>query len=103
MKPVSLCIAAGCLCLALGIGTAVGAGTGNSTASNDKATLEAALSACAASVSQDSNGRPDPKAMDSCMSAKGFTKPAGPPPGQGGGNQDRPPPPPDQSGQSMGQ
>lgn len=43
--------------------------------------LEAALAECAGSVAKDSNGRPERTAMDACMSAKGFTKPNGPPPG----------------------
>jgi hypothetical protein len=45
----------------------------------DRAELEAALEACAASIDTDSSGRPDHAAMDSCMSAKGFSKPSAPP------------------------
>jgi|GEM_PF-4582218 hypothetical protein len=57
----------------------------SSSAGPDKAALEAALTACASSVSKDSSGRPDMKAMEACMTAKGFSRPSGAPPGQGGG------------------
>jgi hypothetical protein len=59
----------------------------------DRAELEAALDECASSVGLDSNGRPDHSAMDSCMSAKGFSKPSGGPPGHGahGPRGDNPP------------
>lgn len=46
--------------------------------------FEAAIQACSNSVAKDSRGGPDRTAMDSCMSAKGFTRPAGPPPGEHG-------------------
>ena len=50
--------------------------------------IESALKECSSSA----NG--DQEAMDSCMSAKGYTKPSGPPPGdQNGGT---PPSPPSQ-------
>jgi hypothetical protein len=49
------------------------------------AALDAALKECSASITKDSNGRPDMSAMDVCMKAKGFEKPSqspagGPPP-----------------------
>ncbi|WP_394792245.1 hypothetical protein [Rhodoferax sp.] len=44
--------------------------------------LDAALQACAASVAKGTDGRPDRTAMDACMTAKGFTKPSGPPGGK---------------------
>jgi hypothetical protein len=56
----------------------------------DKAELEAALEECFSSLEAENNGRPDHSAMDSCMSAKGFSKPSGRGPGNGQGN-----PPPD--------
>jgi hypothetical protein len=46
--------------------------------------IEAALEECAASLQMDGDERPDHSAMDSCMSAKGFSRPSGPPPGRGG-------------------
>lgn len=45
----------------------------------DRAALEAALRACEASLSKETDGRPNPQAMDSCMSAKGFIRPTGGP------------------------
>jgi hypothetical protein len=45
----------------------------------DREELEAALEACASSLEADSDGRPDMSAMESCMSAKGFSRPSGPP------------------------
>lgn len=60
----------------------------------DRAALEAALDECVASLNADSSGRPDHSAMDSCMSAKGFTRPAGPP-GHGPGDGAHGNPPPD--------
>lgn len=45
------------------------------------AALDAAIQACSASVAKDAGGHPDRTAMDACMTAKGFTKPSGPPPG----------------------
>jgi hypothetical protein len=45
----------------------------------DPEELKAALEECAASVDSGSDGRPDHSAMESCMSAKGFTRPSGPP------------------------
>jgi hypothetical protein len=56
----------------------------------DKAELEAALEECFSSLEAGNDGRPDPEAMDSCMSEKGFSKPSGRGPGGGHGN-----PPPD--------
>lgn len=43
----------------------------------DREELEAAMQACAASLDSDGNGRPEPTAMEECMTAKGFTKPSG--------------------------
>ena len=70
-------------CLVSAGASAAGSDTNN--ARPDRAALEAALQSCASSLSSDSNGRPDPQAMDSCMSAKGFSRPSGPPPGRGPG------------------
>lgn len=50
--------------------------------------LKAALSSCASSVAKDENGRPQRKAMDACMKAKGFAPPQHGP----GGDGQRPPP-----------
>jgi hypothetical protein len=58
----------------------------------DRAEIESALEACMSSLEADSNGRPDPSAMDSCMSAKGFSKPSGPPGGMGGHERGHPQP-----------
>ena len=52
-----------------------GGGPGNNPA------LDAALKECAASSSRGSDGRPDFTALDACMKAKGFEKPAKPPAG----------------------
>ena len=52
-----------------------GGGPGNNPA------LDAALKDCAASASKGSDGRPDFSAMETCMKAKGFEKPAKPPAG----------------------
>jgi hypothetical protein len=87
-----------CVLVCLGIGNALAASTSSSSTTNsntppDKAALEAALTACASSAGKDSNGQPDMQAMDTCMTAKGFTKPGGPPPGQGSGGQGNLPPP----------
>lgn len=67
--------------------------TSSSGASGGNAALEAALSSCASSVAKDAKGGPDRTAFDACMSAKGFTKPSGPPPGssQNGGHNGPPP------------
>jgi hypothetical protein len=64
-----------------------GSGTSSQPGSGGPTGLREALSACAAEVSKDANGRPNMNEMDACMKAKGFTKPSGPPPG-GGGPQD---------------
>lgn len=81
MKRLSfVCVLACCLPM----GNAL-AETASSTAP-DKTALEAALSACASSVSADSSGRPDMKSMESCMTAKGFSRPGGSPPDGGQGN-----------------
>jgi hypothetical protein len=45
--------------------------------SSGNAKLDAARNECAEQAGKDSNGRPDRAEMDSCMQAKGFTKPAG--------------------------
>jgi hypothetical protein len=45
----------------------------------DREALEAALSECAATLEEQSSGRPDPDAMDSCMTEKGFSRPSAPP------------------------
>ncbi|MES9992402.1 MAG: hypothetical protein ABW098_10645 [Candidatus Thiodiazotropha sp.] len=65
----------------------------SNTTMPDRAELEAALKECAASIDTDSSGRPDHSAMDSCMTAKGFSKPSAPP-GHGGpgGSGGYPPP-----------
>lgn len=42
--------------------------------------MEAAMQACAASAGKDASGGPDRTAMDTCMQAKGFTRPTGAPP-----------------------
>jgi hypothetical protein len=49
----------------------------------DKAELEAALEACFSSL--EAEGSNDQSAMESCMSAKGFTRPSGRGPGNGQG------------------
>lgn len=46
-------------------------------ASSGDAELDAARKECAENAGEDSNGRPDRAAMDSCMQAKGYAKPAG--------------------------
>ncbi|TCJ11648.1 hypothetical protein EZJ19_14625 [Parasulfuritortus cantonensis] len=51
--------------------------------------MKAAIDACAASVARDAQGRPERKAMDACMQAKGFAPPRG-----GPGEHGHPPPPP---------
>jgi hypothetical protein len=45
--------------------------------------VDAALAACAASSAKDTSGKPNPNAMDACMTAKGFSKPSSRP-GNGG-------------------
>jgi hypothetical protein len=58
-----------------------------------RADIEAALQACASSIESDSDGRPDMSAMESCMSAKGYSRPGGPHgPGESGGGHGNPPP-----------
>ena len=59
--------------------------SGTSDAMPDKAALDKAMMECATSATKDSSGRPDMKAMDACMSAKGFTKPSGAPSGRPSG------------------
>jgi hypothetical protein len=59
-------------------------GSTNLSAGVDKAALEVALKACVSSVGKDSNGRPDMRAMEACMTKNGFSRPNGSPPGQGG-------------------
>jgi hypothetical protein len=44
----------------------------------DRAELEAALEECFSSLETENNGRPDHSAIDSCMSAKGFSRPSAP-------------------------
>lgn len=44
---------------------------------------KAAIQACLSSVSKDANGRPDRRAMETCMKSKGFSPPAGGPKGKG--------------------
>jgi hypothetical protein len=58
----------------------------------DRAELEAALDECASSLGVDDNGRPDVSAMDSCMSAKGYSRPSGPPGHGEAGGHGHPPP-----------
>jgi hypothetical protein len=38
--------------------------------------IEAAMKECGATATKDANGRPDRAAMESCMTAKGFPRPA---------------------------
>ena len=66
---------------ALGLACAASSSAQNAPPSGKNATLDAAIQACSASVAKDAGGRPDRTAMDACMTAKGFTKPSGPPPG----------------------
>lgn len=67
---------------ALGLAYATSSSAQNGPQPGGKnAALDAAIQACSASVAKDSSGRPDHTAMDACMTAKGFTKPSGPPPG----------------------
>ena len=80
---IHLCLA-GCLLF-----TAAGAGASDNSAPPDKAALEAAMQACAASVAIGADGKPNMQAMEACMSAKGFTRPSGPPSDGGRGG---PPP-----------
>jgi hypothetical protein len=60
----------------------------------DPEALKAALEECAASLDSSSDGKPDHSAMESCMSAKGFTKPSGGP-GRDGPQGDGPGAPPE--------
>lgn len=76
----SVCVLACCLTT----GNAL-AETSSSTVP-DKTALKAALTACSSSVSADSSGRPDVKLMESCMTAKGFSRPSGSPPDGSQGN-----------------
>jgi hypothetical protein len=64
------------------------------TSMPDRAELEAALEECFSSLEAENNGRPDHSAIDSCMSAKGFSRPPGPP-GQDDQGNGRSAPPPD--------
>ncbi len=67
--------------LALGCQTMAFAATNASAPQAGKnSALEAAIAACSSSVAKDSRSGPDMSAMDACMQAKGFTRPAGPPP-----------------------
>ena len=68
------------------------AGPGGEERMPDRAEIEAALEACMSSLESGSGGRPDHSAMDSCMSAKGYSKPSGPPGGMQGGERGSPPP-----------
>ncbi len=45
----------------------------------DKEKFAQAIKECESSVTKEGNGRPDHKALDACMEAKGFTKPNGKP------------------------
>jgi hypothetical protein len=74
-------------------GQAIAEGPGGDSSMPDRAELEAALEECFSSLEADSDGRPDRSAIDSCMSAKGFSKPSGR--GPGGEGDDRGDPPPD--------
>jgi hypothetical protein len=51
----------------------------------DRDALESAMKECETSLSNENSGRPDPAAMESCMTEKGFSRPDGghrpPPPG----------------------
>jgi hypothetical protein len=69
---------------------AIAENTDSNSSMPDRAELEAALEECFSSLEAENNGRPDHSAMESCMSAKGFSKPSGRGPGGGHGN-----PPPD--------
>jgi hypothetical protein len=61
----------------------------------DRAEVEAALDECLSSLETGNGSRPEPSAMDDCMSAKGFERPNGPP-GHGGRGNGHDDPPPDQ-------
>lgn len=67
----------------LAVGNSADAAENASAPKGKNTALEAALQACASSIAKDGQGRPDMAAMDSCMQAKGFSRPAGPPPGEG--------------------
>ncbi len=67
----------------LAAGNMAGAAENASAPKGKNTALEAALQACASSIAKDGQGRPDMVAMDSCMQAKGFSRPDGPPPGEG--------------------
>lgn len=62
--------------------------------------VDAAIKECMALAAADANGRPDRAAVDSCMTAKGFTKPQGGPGGPGGRGRGGPPPRPPQDSDS---
>jgi len=68
---------------------------GGAPPSTRNSALDAAMSACAASVAKDTHGGPDRTAMDACLKQKGFTLPqqgAGGPPPQGAPGAGGPPP-----------
>ncbi|MES9969587.1 MAG: hypothetical protein ABW092_06100 [Candidatus Thiodiazotropha sp.] len=66
-------------------------GPNGETGMPDRAELEAAMEACIASLESDGSGRPEPSAMNECMTAKGFSRPSGQR-GQGADGMHRPPP-----------
>jgi hypothetical protein len=82
-KLLYLCAFACCFALGSVLADSSNTSDTTSTTTPDKSALEAALAACASSMSKDSGGQPDMQAMDSCMTKKGFTRPNGSPPGQG--------------------
>ena len=82
MKPsllfITLITASGLSCAATG---SVPDGPPPSGGPGQNPALDTAMKACASTVAKDASGRPDRTALDTCMTAKGFTKPAMPPGG----------------------
>ncbi|MGD9172052.1 MAG: hypothetical protein PVI97_18695 [Candidatus Thiodiazotropha sp.] len=83
--------------LALGatlfVNQAIAENSDSNSSMPDRAELEAALEECFSSLEAEDNARPDRSAIDSCMSAKGFTRPSAPPGrGERGIGQGNPPP-----------
>lgn len=91
MKTVKLMLCSIPVLLAASAMAADSGSATNASAPGNHAALEAALKACAAQVGVDTTGRPDRAAFDTCMKAKGFEKPSGPPPGERGGPKGPPP------------
>lgn len=58
--------------------------TASAPAGGNNSAFESAMSSCVAQAGKDAQGGPNRQAVDSCMQAKGYSKPAGgPPPGNG--------------------